>query len=287
MTELADAAERVSPRPRLPHPAVRPLVDSYHGYDFELLQPGVHRGLPSSVVTVVLAFGQRLDVGWFDDAGSRDRYWSVASGLHTIPAEIHHDGLQCGIQLSLTAVGARVIFGMPMSALAAEIVPLDAVLPAPLRPLHERLADSSSWAERYDRLDAALCALVSAPDDPPAHTPRTELSWAWDRIVRSGGRAQVAPLAHELGWSRRHLSGQFRAEFGLSPKQLARVTRFERSRELVARRAPLAEVAFACGFADQAHLTREWRAMSGYTPLQWLRAEFPFLQDVDQLSERP
>jgi AraC-like DNA-binding protein len=279
MSHPIDLPPSVSPRPRVPHPALRALVESYHGYHYEVAEPGTHRGLPSSVMTVVLAFGARLDVGWLDRPRTRNAYWSVASGLHTGAAEIHHAGVQCGIQLGVSAAGARAIFGIPMAALAAEIVPLDAVLPRPLRDLYDKLAELPTWDERYKQLDQTLLELVTGRGTPGPDTPRTELTWAFDRIVGHGGRGHIAPLATELGWSRRHLSGQFRSEFGLSPKQLARVSRFQRSRELVASGAALADVAVESGFSDQAHLTREWRTMSGYTPAQWLRAEFPFVQD--------
>ena len=68
-----------------------------------------------------------------------------------------------------------------------------------------------------------------------------------------------------------------RAEFGVTPKEYQRLVRFEAARgRLVAEHrggAALAAVAAASGFADQAHLTREWRAMAGCTPTEWLRAE--------------
>jgi AraC-like DNA-binding protein len=280
MTQTIDRPTPVSPQPRVPHPALRALVESYYGYHYEIAEPGTHRGLPSSVMTVVLAFGTRLDVGWLDRPHTRDTYWSVASGLHTGAAEIHHSGVQCGIQLGVTAAGARAIFGMPLAELAADIVPLDAVLPRPLCDIYDRLAELPTWEERYDQLDHTLVELVTSRGTPGPDSPRTELTWAFDRIVGHGGREHVALLATELGWSRRHLAGQFRSEFGLSPKQLARVSRFQRSRELIASGTALADAAVVSGFADQPHLTREWRAMSGYTPHQWLRAEFPFVQDL-------
>ena len=69
-----------------------------------------------------------------------------------------------------------------------------------------------------------------------------------------------------------------RAECGLTPRDVRRLARFERARADLGR-APLAEVAHRCGYADQAHLTREWGALAGCSPTTWLREEFPFLQD--------
>ncbi|MGH3331891.1 MAG: helix-turn-helix domain-containing protein, partial [Nocardioidaceae bacterium] len=75
-------------------------------------------------------------------------------------------------------------------------------------------------------------------------------------------------------------AAQFKGEYGLTPKQAARVMRFEHSWDLL-RMAPrrLADVAATTGYADQAHMTREWRDLAGYTPVEWRRSEFPFLQD--------
>lgn len=88
-------------------------------------------------------------------------------------------------------------------------------------------------------------------------------------------------VADEVGYSRRHLTTLVRDECGLAPKQLQRIGRFQASRAMVGRR-PLAEVAARCGYADQAHLSREWGALAGCTPTTWLREEFPFVQDVEQ-----
>jgi AraC-like DNA-binding protein len=65
---------------------------------------------------------------------------------------------------------------------------------------------------------------------------------------------------------------------GLAPKQAARVVRFQRAARLLvpwagdaAPAAPsIAEVAAACGYADHAHLVREFRALAGCTPSEFL-----------------
>lgn len=255
------------------HPALAAYVTSVTAYDVDLGAPGVHRGLPSTELTFVLPVGEPLDVGWRGQPGSRGSRWSTLSGLHAQPAEIHHDGRQVGVQLALTTAGAAALFGVPAAALAGELVELDEVeVATELRDLPERLAacapgDRAATVQRalLDRLAAS-----EAPARPPA------VGRALARLTRGD---RVTDVAAEVGYSRRHLSSLVRRECGLTPQEMRRIGRFGRSRTFLGR-MPLAEVAMRCGYADQAHLTREWVALAGCPPSTWLREEFPFLQDL-------
>jgi transcriptional regulator GlxA family with amidase domain len=78
------------------------------------------------------------------------------------------------------------------------------------------------------------------------------------------------------------MADRFRAELGITPKTAARIFRFERAYGLISNlRQPLADVAAACGYADQAHMTRDWNALTGTSPKAWIANELPFLQDYE------
>jgi AraC-like DNA-binding protein len=251
--------------------ALAPYVASVVAYDVDLGAPGVHRGLPSTTLTFVLPVGEPLDVGWRGRPDTRGRRWSTVSGLHAHPAEIHHDGHQTGVQLALTPAGARALLGLPTAALAGELLELGEVAPW-LRDLPAQL-DETPRADRVPLVERALVAELARHDAPG---PRAEVGRALARLTRG---ASVQEVADEVGYSRRHLGALVRAECGLGPKEVQRVGRFQASRTMVGR-LPLAEVAHRCGYADQAHLTREWVALAGCPPTTWLREEFPFLQDA-------
>ena len=89
-------------------------------------------------------------------------------------------------------------------------------------------------------------------------------------VVRlTSPRQRVEPLASELGLSERQLRRRFIAAVGYGPKTLQRVLRLRRF--LAASAAgpgELAAAALAAGYADQAHLTRECRDLTGLTPAQ-------------------
>lgn len=78
----------------------------------------------------------------------------------------------------------------------------------------------------------------------------------------------------------RHLQSKFRIETGLTPKQAARVIRFDRARHAFAcaPHTTVATIAATHGYADQAHLDREFQALAGCSPTTWLAEEFRNIQ---------
>jgi AraC-like DNA-binding protein len=265
--------------PRVLGPYVRGAV----AYDTDLGEPGIHRGLPSTGLTFVLPVGEPLEVGWAGDPASRAARWSTVSGLHTHPATIHHHGHQTGIQLELTTAGARALLGVPAAEISRAIVELDDVAPE-LASLPERLSEAGPWAARQRVVERELMAALARHGAPE---PRAELGRALSRLTRG---ATVQEVADEVGYSRRHLSSVVRAECGVTPKEYHRIARFSGSRARLADaarsgRASLASVAAASGYADQAHLTREWKSLAGATPTAWMAAErLPIVQDPDVLE---
>ena len=253
------------------HP-LAPYVTSLHVYD-TTGEPGVHIGMPSTSLTLVLPVGDPLDVAWPGRPDSRSLSWASVAGLHTEPAEIRHGRRQQGVMLGLTSAGARALLGVPAAALAGHLVDLQDVAPG-MRWLPEQLAESPTPARASVVADALVGALTRG--DSPA--PRAEVARA---LTRLGRAVPVAEVAAEVGFSRRHLGDLVRAETGLSPKLYQRLARFERSHALVAARTPLADVAARCGYADQAHLSREWSDLAGVGPREWRRRELPIVQDTE------
>ncbi|MFF7339765.1 helix-turn-helix domain-containing protein [Streptomyces sp. NPDC008163] len=254
-----------------PAPALREYVDSYVGFDLRGLPAGVHCGPPGRALTAVISLSDALEVAAGVDEGSPvGRFGSVAGGLLCRSVAIHHDGRQRGVQIALTPLGARAVYGVPAAELAHRLVPLDELLGVVAVELVERLRAARTWAARFAVLDESLLRVVG-----PVRGVRPEVAEAWRRLVAARGCVRVGAVAADLGWSRRYLTERFRGEVGLSPKTVARVLRFEHAHELAAARDPLpwGEVAAHSGYADQAHLVREWREFTGRSPTAWRRGE--------------
>ena len=78
-------------------------------------------------------------------------------------------------------------------------------------------------------------------------------------------------MARESGLSKFHFVRLFREELGITPHAYAMKLRVARARELLDGGVPAAQVAFECGFADQAHFTRAFKREVGYTPAAFAR----------------
>jgi AraC-like DNA-binding protein len=272
----------------LPAAGLRPLVSWYTGYRQAGVAPAVHRGLPSPYLTVIFTLAEPLEIAAHPDPRQPGgRYDTLVGGLHTAPALVTHDGRQSGIQIGMSPLGARALLGVP----AGELTSLDVEGADVLGPLaaeiSERLRETADWPRRFEILSGLLLDRAGTQAGAPAGTVpgiSPEVRYAWQALLRSGGRIGVARLAADTGWSDRHLRAKFRLEIGLTPKAAARVIRFDRARRRLASRvraggAPdLAELAADGGYYDQAHLDREFAALAGCAPSAWLAEEFRSVQ---------
>ncbi|GIM89370.1 AraC family transcriptional regulator [Paractinoplanes toevensis] len=138
------------------------------------------------------------------------------------------------------------VLGVPASELVDQQVPLDAL-----------------WSS------AAVRRLAESSDPMAALTEAARSRWATPDPVMvalaaasSAGRP-IDAIAADCGFSPRQLLRRSNAAFGYGPKVLARILRMQRAVGMARAGLPFAAVSASAGYADQAHLAREVRAMAG------------------------
>ena len=128
-------------------------------------------------------------------------------------------------------------------------------------------------------LDALVLRLAEGliegdSDDRPTGAPRVDQG-ALDRAraFLDARRAIVRSTELEAvtGLSRYELARQFRARYGTSPYRYSLLRRLDFARSRLPAGTPLADLALAAGFADQAHFTRMFRSAYGVTPGRYAR----------------
>jgi AraC-like DNA-binding protein len=153
------------------------------------------------------------------------------------------------------------ILGTPADELRDGRIPLEAMWPASrVRALAGQLADAPDGSRPAVLQAAVLDRLRETGPPDPVTAAVAARQWSGE---------SVAATADALGLSERQLHRRSLAAFGYGPKQLARILRFRRAVALARGGTPFAEVAVRAGYADQAHLAREVRALAG-VPLRAL-----------------
>ncbi len=247
----------------------------------ELWFAGAAPGAAVAVSDAIVTLDEPLLLADHRDGAPVRRYDALVGGLHTTPAHVVHPGRQAGIQLGLTPLGARALLGVPAGELAGLDAHVSDVLGSSVVTVREQVLAANSWEQRFAVLDGWLCRRL---DQDAVLAP--EVARAWWLLTAAPSTLTVAEIADAVGWSARHLRARMRAETGLTPKTAARVARFDRTRRVLQRRvtaggpASFAELAADCGYADQAHLARQFRDFAGCPPSVWVAEELRNVQDT-------
>lgn len=243
-------------------------VRRYLGFREFSATPLRRRQAPVGSCALIVFFGSRMSMrGAFGETETG----SFVAGMGDTAVLTEFTGEQAGLQIDLTPLGLYTLLGGCTEALTNRVPSLDELGDRELAALPSRLAELPDWPARFAHVNRLLAGRLLA--DRARH-PDPEVRHAWSRLRSTGGAARVDHLAAETGWSRRHLLTRFRDQVGLAPKATGRVLRFERaSRLVVAGGSSLADVAATCGYSDQPHLVREFRALAGVTPTAF-RAEW-------------
>lgn len=154
-----------------------------------------------------------------------------------------------------------VVFGVPAYELRDRRVPLADLWPGTqVRQLAERADEAAELGRSVGAVLEAAAArrLRAAPRPGDA---------ALIRAVVDGVRAgvPVARIAEGAGVGERRLHRRCLDAFGYGPRMLGRILRMNRAVDLARTGMPFAEVAAVAGYADQAHLSREVKSLTGVT----------------------
>lgn len=256
-----------------PCPALAPHIAGYTDYDEVAAEPVRRRELPETGVVMIVNLGAPLTVADPRDPSTPLTFPSAfLAGLTNSYTLTETTGTQTGVQVSLTPLGTRRIFGLDLSELTNRIVPLEDIAGASALRLVEMLAEAPVGEARWRILDAELGAWSRRGQEPAA-----EVRWAISELAASRGRVEVGRLAETLGWSRRRLVAAFREEVGFPPKRMARLFRFRHALECLERgpRPDWTGIAYACGYSDQSHMIREFHEFAGLSPTEFVRHRLP------------
>lgn len=245
---------------RIPGPPLGQFVELLWLYDHAPPHPR-ERLLPTGSMELVFVLSSR-------------RAEAVVAGSYSRPAVLDTSAPATVLGVHFKPGGAYPFLKMP----AGELHNVDAALQdlwgaADVREVHARLVEAPTPDAKFDALEEALLRRALTLDR------RGAVPWAVCELSRA---RKVAEVSNQIGMSNRGFIEAFRRETGYAPKVFARVQRFQRLLRTVHRRDDVdwAEAALACGYYDQPHLIRDFRAFAEMTPSEYLAARTEHLNHV-------
>jgi AraC-like DNA-binding protein len=200
--------------------------------------------------------------------------------LHVLHPDETHDGA-AGTD---DGFGYRILYVAPelvRDALAGRALPFvaDPVQePTPAaRPIASLLADIDEpiselgCAEIAAAVADGLLSLSARLDLHPAAIDTRAVELVRGYLAANASEQTPASILEEIaGADRFTIARHFRWAFGTSPDRYRTLRRLALARTAIENGQPLARAAAEAGFADQSHMTRQFKRTYGVTPARWI-----------------
>lgn len=165
---------------------------------------------------------------------------------------------------------------IPIYEFQNQIIPLIEIFGKSALELEEIIQGSNNNQQRILHLSNFLSKTLYKAD----FQIDRRITKSLEELYKSRGTINIECLANRIELSSKQLERQFQSKIGLNPKYFARILRFQNIFQLMksGQVKNLTQLAYAAGFSDQAHLSREFRHFTGTNPKS-------YFAKTDQLSE--
>jgi AraC-like DNA-binding protein len=243
------------------------IVDQIADWDFpdgDVARALRTKALPNTAPCLIAQYRvpMRTDHHFGSNGYRHQQYCHVATMVRTGVVTLRPSGPLGVLIVHLKPEAAARLMGERMQDFVDEKIELGSLFKASdLSLLEEMLMEAPDSAARFARIESFLLRNLR-PGQPNQVVCRAA------QCLRRDPSLRVQRLAARLDVSERHLSRSFRAMFGASPKLFARVARIQKVLAMRQRGSAWADIAYACGFADQAHMINDFDAIVGEPPQQ-------------------
>lgn len=271
-----------SVRHQTPSPRLRPFVQFYVQRELTLRDPLFVQAVPARAAPMLeFIFGDRFTVRYRDTGREDLTPRVVLVGMQTRPfAELRLQGSLVSFIVMFQPTGLDALFGLPPREVIDHDHDARAVLGPMVDELDRRLGDCRTLDERIAATEVFLtwrAARAARPD---------RLAMAVRQMLAADGCVRIPDVAAWTGLGARQCERAFHDRFGMRPKLLARIIRFQAALDRKARSATKtwADIAQEFGYADQMHMIHDFRQFTGERPTETLRlVEMLFREQIAAL----
>lgn len=259
----AKANSAIQIRQVSPHPSLRSIVASFGERRADFNSINVIRALNARPDQFIEFYFREPYLVREKGSGFSATPTSVLVGVTSAPGkDLGFVGQIETFTIRFQPTGLARLFGLTMTEFVDQGLAFTDVLTKQTPALEAALAKSETFEERVAIAQAWIAGWLdqSRPFDEVDHIARL--------LVKTGGKVSISRLADRAGLSARQLQRRFLRDVGVTPKFYGRLTRFDAALAMRNRQPDQtwAHIAAEAGYADEAHLSREARALCGMTP---------------------
>ncbi len=251
-----------------PSPLLAPYVKHYWFLTTNNVVQASERVIPTGMICLMFHRGERI----FSLADNQWQPWAFLSGQGTAYTDLLYFGAIDMIAVVFQPVGAKAFFNMPMIELNEQNIAISNLGDPQLTELGEKLTDTVAPETCVLLIEQFLFKrLYRLPD---YNLKRVHA------VIQSiyNGQQNIDILAQTACLGYKQFKRVFAEYIGANPKDYLRVVRFQKALHILQTRTNtnLTQLTYECGFYDQAHLVKEFKRFSGYTPGEYLAVCPPY-----------
>ena len=247
-----------------PSPPLAPFIKNYWLLKTAGDGPACVRTVPTGMMSLVFHRGTRLLSVQDKELHPR----AFLTGQEKTFADLEYAGQVDMISIAFRPAGVRAFFNLPANKINNLRVTPGDLEDKELGELERRLTSTDDDLLCITLIEQFMLNRLSRFDEYPSK----RITTAIQRI--NSGQTDVAGLARAACLSRKQFQRLFSAYVGANPKEFSRIIRFQQAlhRLEVYPQTTLTALAYECGYFDQSHLIKDFKALSGYTPGEYLAA---------------
>jgi AraC-like DNA-binding protein len=252
----------------LPPPPLNAYINAYYYCDAPVLYPR-EQIFPAPWLALLINFGGpyiAYEAGQVNPCANCTDSWWV--GLRTTYHIVQWTAPIRFMLVHFKPGGAAPFMRIPLDDLHHRFVPSEALWGSFAQEICERLAVTPTVSAKFALLDRLLLTRL-------AKAPRgyAVVQQAIDHIVQAQGSISIRRLSDQLGLSQKHLITQFKQLVGGTPKEIARIIRFDHIVHKTNTVHPVdwTDIAYQFGYTDQAHFSNDFASFTGHNPTSYWR----------------
>jgi AraC-like DNA-binding protein len=261
-----------------PSAFLQPYVHTYwHGqFNVDCSRLFSQQVMPNGYIELIFHLGSRHCFLYKDNRWSQSPVYTLI-GLFTKPYTVQFDERVDTFGIRFKPEGIYNLFGIPAVEFSEDFIDMESVLERSFSLFSAQLRELSSVEAKVEATNTYLSSMLHKNSINYYYLNR-----AAEFIRQTSGLVGMDEVVSNVYISRRQLEREFKEKLGITPKQYMRIVRLNRVNTLLLRSAKpnLSGITYETGFADQAHLIREFRTFSGVAPFRFIKARREFIVNV-------